>query len=148
MSGFAADHSFLYFKGLEKNVPTGVIVLSNLNQKILDKRLKRKSVYQLIYTVVLQIPFGLVATYGQIAKIVGGCTPRMVGYAMAALNRGADVPWQRVINHKGRISARKSGPGDIIQRKLLEMEGVEFDGNDGIDLKKFRWMGPAGLKVK
>ncbi len=100
----------------------------------------------MIYAVVLQIPFGQVATYGQIAKIVGGCTPRMVGYAMAALDRGADVPWQRVINHKGRISARKSGPGGIIQRKLLEMEGIEFDGNGGLDLKKFRWKGPAGIE--
>jgi len=121
-------------------------VLPNLNQKIFDKRLKSKSIYQLIYAIVLQIPFGQVATYGQIAKIVGGCTPRMVGYSMAALNRGDDIPWQRVINHKGRISARKSGPGGIIQRKLLEMEGIEFDGNGGLDLKKFRWKGPAGIE--
>jgi methylated-DNA-protein-cysteine methyltransferase related protein len=108
--------------------------------------IKSKSVYQLIYAVVLQIPFGQVATYGQIAKIVGGCTPRMVGYAMAALHRGDDVPWQRVINHKGRISDRKSGPGDIIQRKILEMEGIEFDDNGGIDLKKFRWKRPIGIE--
>ena len=122
-------------------------MLSYLNEKFIDKRLKRKSIYQLIYAAVSQIPLGQVATYGQIAKIVGGCTPRMVGYAMAALHRGGDVPWQRVINHKGRISERKSGPGDIIQRKLLEMEGLEFDGNGGIELKKFRWKGPGGNKA-
>ncbi len=68
-----------------------------------DQGVENKTPYEKIYQVVRKIPLGKVATYGQIAKIVDRCTPRMVGYAMAA-SKGADVPWQRVINYKGEIS--------------------------------------------
>jgi len=97
------------------------------------------SLYKKIYDVVRQIPPGKVATYGQIAKIVGKCTARMVGYAMAALPWGAEVPWQRVINYKGEISPRAHGNGSLRQRRLLEKERVRFDSRGRVDLKKVRW---------
>ena len=56
------------------------------------------------YAVVRQIPAGKVASYGQIAEIVGDCTARVVGYAMAAAPD--DVPWQRVVNAQGKVSPR------------------------------------------
>jgi methylated-DNA-protein-cysteine methyltransferase-like protein len=86
--------------------------------------------YPKIYALVRQIPSGKVASYGQISKIVGGCSARMVGYAMSALKSTKemeDVPWQRVINSQGKCSAFGDGIGDSIQRRLLEEEGVEFD---------------------
>ena len=97
------------------------------------------SVYQRIYEIVRGIPRGKVATYGQIAKIVGRCTPRMVGYAMAALPQGADVPWHRVVNHKGEVSPRADGFGHDVQRALLEAEGVNFSPSGRIDLKTRQW---------
>lgn len=100
------------------------------------------SLYEQIYEVVRQVPPGKVATYGQIAKIVGYCTPRMVGYAMAALPHGMEVPWQRVINHKGEISTRSRGDGALRQRRLLRAEGIRFDRKGRINLKKVRWPGP------
>jgi methylated-DNA-protein-cysteine methyltransferase related protein len=96
--------------------------------------------YAKIYEVIRQIPEGKVATYGQIAGIVGRCTPRMVGYALAALPAGRDVPWHRVINTKGEISRRSGGDGEIRQRKRLEAEGIRFDGKGRLDLKKVRWV--------
>jgi methylated-DNA-protein-cysteine methyltransferase-like protein len=98
--------------------------------------------YEQIYEAVRRIPPGKVATYGQIAKIVGRCTARMVGYAMAALPAGFRVPWQRVINHKGEISARSRGDGALRQRRLLQKEGVRFDRHGRVNLKKVRWTGP------
>ena len=98
--------------------------------------------YERIYNVVRQIPVGKVATYGQIAKIVDRCAARMVGYAMAALPFNVDVPWQRVISHRGEISRRSHGDGSLRQRKLLEAEGIQFDKRGRIDLKKGRWAGP------
>jgi alkylated DNA nucleotide flippase Atl1 len=98
--------------------------------------------YEYIYEVVRRIPKGRVATYGQVAKIVGRCTPRMVGYAMAALPRGSNVPWQRVINHKGEISIRSRGDGAFRQRRLLQKEGVRFDSKSRVNLKKVRWNTP------
>ena len=58
----------------------------------------------------------------------------MVGYAMASLTE-EDVPWQRIVNAQGGISPRAGGDGALIQRKLLEAEGVVFEANGRIDLK-------------
>lgn len=100
-------------------------------------------IYERIYMVVRQIPPGKVATYGQVAAIVGNSTARMVGYAMAALPYGTDVPWQRVINSQGKVSPRQSGNGSARQRQLLEAEGVRFElPNERIDFNKFGWPGP------
>jgi methylated-DNA-protein-cysteine methyltransferase-like protein len=98
--------------------------------------------YEKIYHLVRQIPPGKVATYGQIAKIVDRCTARMVGYAMSALPSNIDVPWQRVINHRGEISRRSHGDGSLRQRKLLEEERIGFDPKGRVDLKKVLWAGP------
>ena len=100
--------------------------------------------YTRIYDMVNRIPPGKVTTYGRIAQLVGGCTARMVGYAMAALKRGTapDVPWQRVINAKGKISVHGDGFGNAMQRTLLEDEGVIFDADDRVDFAQFGWPGP------
>ena len=45
--------------------------------------------YDIIYSVVRQIPAGKVATYGQISRIVGRCSAQMVGFALAALANSA-----------------------------------------------------------
>jgi len=97
--------------------------------------------YARIYAQVCAIPRGRVSTYGGIAKLVG-CGPRQVGYAMAALPTGSKVPWQRVINHKGKISCRSHSSGANGQRARLMAEGVFFDRKGQIDLKRFGWPTP------
>jgi methylated-DNA-protein-cysteine methyltransferase related protein len=104
--------------------------------------LENAPVYERIYAVVRQIPPGQVATYGQIAGIVGGCTARMAGYAMAALPFDTDVPWQRVINAQGKVSPRSGGQGGALQRQILEEEGVQFDSRDRVDFDQVGWPGP------
>ncbi len=99
-------------------------------------------VYGRVLEVVREIPFGRVATYGQIAMIVGDCTPRMVGYCLASLDDGQDVPWHRVINRQGKISPRGVGLGAQVQRELLLQEGVEFGQSDRISFRQFGWMDP------
>lgn len=94
--------------------------------------------YQRIYAAVRRIPRGKVASYGQIARLVGRCTPRMVGYAMAAVTEDS-IPWHRVINSQGKISPRRGGDGEAVQRALLEAEGVMFDGRDRVDWKTVGW---------
>lgn len=105
----------------------------------------QESLYERIYDMVRRIPTGRVTTYGRIARLVGGCSARMVGYAMAALRdgRAPDVPWQRVLNAKGEISLR--GMGKSMQRAILEDEGVEFDADGRVDLSHFGWFGPDAL---
>ena len=102
----------------------------------------RSPVYRRILDTVRQIPYGQVATYGQVALIVGDCTPRMVGYCLASLDFDSDVPWQRVINYQGRVSPRSTGHGSQLQRELLMEEGVVFDHQGRISFRKFGWMEP------
>jgi methylated-DNA-protein-cysteine methyltransferase-like protein len=90
---------------------------------------------------VRQIPSGKVATYGQVAAIVGDCTARMVGYAMAACSD--DVPWQRVINAQGKVSPRADSWGTEVQRLRLEEEGIVFDADHKVNLAQVRWSGPS-----
>jgi methylated-DNA-protein-cysteine methyltransferase related protein len=100
--------------------------------------------YDLIYAAVRQIPYGKVASYGQIAAIVNRCSAQMIGFALAALansDAATDVPWQRVINAEGKISPHGFGVGSGMQRSLLESEGVEFSLENTIDFEKFGWLG-------
>jgi methylated-DNA-protein-cysteine methyltransferase-like protein len=108
-----------------------------------------------VYELVRTIPAGRVATYGQIARLVPlmegvdpgaylRLSPRWVGGAMAACPD--DVPWQRVINSQGKISPRP-GFGVLVQRKLLEDEGVAFDERERVDLERYGWQpDPAWLR--
>lgn len=98
--------------------------------------------YESIYRLVRQVPPGRVITYGQVAKIVGGCSAQMVGFAMAALQEGTDIPWQRVINAKGRISPHGFGYGSALQRQLLEEEGIVFRPDNSMDLDTYGWLPP------
>ena len=94
--------------------------------------------HELIWKAVSRVPRGCVATYGQIARVVGmDGQPRLVGYALHALRAGSNVPWQRVINARGRISL--GGSTARRQRQLLEEEGIVFSVSGRIDLKKYGW---------
>lgn len=92
--------------------------------------------FELIYALVRRIPAGRVTTYSRIAR-QSGCTARTVGFALAALPDGHDVPWQRVINSQGKVSPRRNGNGDLVQRLLLEAEGVTFDRLGRVDLGRY-----------
>ncbi len=62
------------------------------------------------------------------------------GDAMAGLSFDSDVPWHRVIHHRGRISPR-AGIGSELQRQRLEEEGVILSQDGSIDLGQYRWKG-------
>jgi methylated-DNA-protein-cysteine methyltransferase-like protein len=100
-----------------------------------------------VYAVVRWVPWGYVATYGQIARLLGQPhAARTVGWAMRGLSEGSDVPWHRVVNAAGRIII--SDPqGAVEQRRLLEAEGVAFDACGRIDLERFGWVGPSELEI-
>lgn len=98
--------------------------------------------FEQVYRVVRLVPPGRVATYGQIAALLGQPhAARTVGWAMHALPAGSDVPWHRVINAQGRISI--SGKGQVADRQQsrLESEGVVFDSNGRVDLRIYQWEG-------
>jgi len=100
------------------------------------------SLYERVYSVVARIPSGRVATYGQIAAIVGNCSARVIGYALAATPDDRSIPWQRVINSRGEVSIRQDGAASGRQRDLLEAEGVRFDAKGRVDFSVAAWDGP------
>ena len=101
----------------------------------------KSPLYQQIHELIRLIPSGKVATYGQIAEIVGGCTARTVGYAASTIPVDSEIPWQRVINYKGKISSRNRVSVELLQQELLEGEGIQFDSLGKTNLKYYRWNG-------
>lgn len=100
------------------------------------------SFYDQIYETVRRIPRGSVASYGQIARLLGKPrAARAVGWALHNLPEGSDIPWQRVINAQGIISHDAHGPGGAIQRAMLEEEGVFFDERGRVDMEVYGWPG-------
>lgn len=98
------------------------------------------ALYERIYLVAEQIPFGAVASYGDVAAVVGGgCEARVVGDALGSMPEAwaARVPWQRIVSRTGAISTR-----GLQQRELLEREGVPFDDAGNVVMVRCRWAGP------
>jgi methylated-DNA-protein-cysteine methyltransferase-like protein len=101
--------------------------------------------YDLIYAVVRQIPYGQVATYGQVAELAGLIgKPRVVGYALYRVTAADEIPWHRVINAKGEVSRSPHRNGtDYLQQSLLEDEGIKFDAAGKLNLERYRWIADA-----
>jgi methylated-DNA-protein-cysteine methyltransferase-like protein len=97
--------------------------------------------FEQVYALVRCIPPGRVASYGQIARLLGQPhAARTVGWALRGLPEGSGVPWHRVVNAAGRISL-PNPQGAVEQRRLLEAEGVVFDPGDRVDVDRFGWDG-------
>jgi len=97
-----------------------------------------------VYDMVRQVPCGMVATYGQIAKLVGEPRrTRYVGYALHVNPEPGDIPCHRIVFADGRLAEGFAFGGPEVQRALLEDEGVAFLANGRVDLRASRW--PAGL---
>ena len=100
---------------------------------------KSGNTFEAIYDMVKQIPRGKVATYGQIAELVGNRRlSRVVGYALHVNPDPAHIPCHRVVNRFGEVSRAFAFGGENRQITLLEAEGVEFkDGH--VDMERFQW---------
>jgi len=104
-----------------------------------------------VWAAVALIPHGRLATYGQIAELIGawGCA-RQVGWALRRLPLPSEIPWHRVVNAQGRIAMSLGREGsDWMQRELLLAEGIPVDAEGRLPLARFRWRvqelpGPQG----
>lgn len=93
-----------------------------------------------VYQIVRQIPPGRVATYGQVAALAGAPgAHRACGSALRHLIEGEDVPWHRVLNAQGKASSVGDPVRPLLQRRLLEGEGVRFSRGGRCDLEVFGW---------
>lgn len=102
------------------------------------------SFFKNVYEAVQLIPRGKVATYGQIARMIGAPrSSRAVGYALHANPRPGVIPCHRVVNREGRLAPAFAFGGPEIQAQLLESEGVEVGEDFIVDLEKYLWQ-PSG----
>lgn len=102
--------------------------------------MNRSDLYQKIYEIVADIPEGRVATYGQIAWMAGRPNaPRVVGYVMSRVPAELNLPCHRVVNRLGELAPNHVFGGEVLQRKLLEAEGITFLESGRIDMKKCQW---------
>lgn len=90
-----------------------------------------------ILSVVAEIPEGKVATYGQIARLIGrDKNARLIGKVLGMAEKYGEYPCHRVVNHAGRLV-----PGWPYQGVLLQQEGVELKDSRHVDLKQYQWDG-------
>lgn len=109
------------------------------------KNVRNKNFFQAVYTLMEQIPYGRVSTYGQLAALISSPrAARVVGWALHQLDN-EPLPWHRVINSRGEISTKCETHTQVTQKRLLEKEGVKVELKNGvytIDLKKYLWKPP------
>lgn len=106
-----------------------------------------KELAQLILQVVALIPYGKVATYGQIAKMAG--LPKHARLVGRVLQQVEDkyLPWHRVINSQGKISLSKlDAQGDNLQIVKLQAENIVVNAGK-INLKLYQWDGEISKVV-
>ena len=97
-------------------------------------KLNENFIYEIL-SVVEEIPEGCVASYGQIAKLIGrDKNSRLVGKVLSRAEWYGEYPCHRVVNRVGRTA-----PGWWEQRLLLEDEGVQFKKNGCVDMKNYQW---------
>lgn len=93
----------------------------------------------------MKIPYGKVATYGQIAAYAGNPRwSRVVGFALHVNPDPEHIPCYRVVNRMGEVSSAFAFGGENRQVELLEAEGVRFLENGRVDMEHFLWDGLEG----
>lgn len=91
-----------------------------------------------VYTFLMTIPRGKVATYGKIAAHLGNVRlARAVGTIRHNNPDPACYPCHRVVNSRGQVSSNFAFGGGDAQRKLLEQEGIVFSPDGRIDLAEY-----------
>jgi O-6-methylguanine DNA methyltransferase len=110
-------------------------------------RKKKSDFFDRVYDIVAKIPKGKVTTYGAIAEVCGTkASARTVGWALNGTIESG-LPCHRVVNRFGALTG-KVHFGDInLMEELLRSEGVEFDDDNCVILKKYLWI-PKKLNPK
>jgi methylated-DNA-protein-cysteine methyltransferase-like protein len=97
--------------------------------------------FECVWSIAAKIPRGKVTTYGTIARALGSPgAARTVGWAMRATPAGLGVACHRVVNARGKLSPEDVFGGPDVQRSLLESEGVTFDVQGRVDMKRHLWI--------
>ncbi len=81
----------------------------------------------IVYTLLQLVPMGYVVTYSLLARLAG-TSPRAIGAYMRSNKRPIIVPCHRVVKSDGSLGGYSAG-GPRVKKKLLQLEGVAFEGD-------------------
>ena len=96
--------------------------------------------YARIWDTIARIPYGCVASYGQVAELAGYVRrPRLTAQALRQVPIDREIPWFRVINAQGRIAIAAGTAAHREQQRRLQAEGVRFNRSGRVDLARYRW---------
>jgi methylated-DNA-protein-cysteine methyltransferase related protein len=128
-------------RAVAARIDAAIIIASSGSWAIMqESETTRIEIAEQVWQVIVMIPKGTVATYGQIAALAGlPGGARSVGRILSKLPAGSRIPWHRVVNASGGISLPQGSVGHSRQRIRLEKEGVLFNKSGRIPLRQFRW---------
>ena len=111
------------------------LAAENFKNEVKMKRVLDEDLIYEILSVVAEIPEGCVATYGQIARLIGReKNARLVGRVLSRAEYYGQYPCHRVVNHAGRMA-----PGWAEQAELLRREGVPLKDAFHVEINRCRW---------
>lgn len=109
---------------------------------------KKQDFFDKVYDLVAKIPKGKVTTYGLLAEACGiKSAARTVGWALNGAS-ASNLPCHRVVNRFGELTGRVHFGDPTLMENLLKSEGVLFDEEGCIDMKKHLWVPPKVLSKK
>ncbi|MEJ2617568.1 MAG: MGMT family protein [Ignavibacteriaceae bacterium] len=111
------------------------------------KKIKKQDFFSNVYKIVAKIPYGRVATYGDIAEACGiRSSARTVGWALNGAKESG-LPCHRVVNRFGALTGKMHFGSPDLMKDLLQSEGIEFDKDDCVILEKYLWK-PKHIRKK
>jgi O-6-methylguanine DNA methyltransferase len=103
------------------------------------KKKKKKDFFDKVYEIIAEIPYGKVATYGNIAEACGiRSSARTVGWALNGA-KDSGLPCHRVVNRFGALTGKLHFGSPDLMEELLRSEGVEFDKDGCVKLDQYLW---------
>jgi O-6-methylguanine DNA methyltransferase len=118
------------------------------NNKTRKSKSKKEDFFDRVYKIVAKIPYGMVATYGDIAESCGiRSSARTVGWALNG-TKDSGLPCHRVVNRFGALTGRNHFGDFNLMEDLLRSEGVEFLKDGCVNLEKHLWKPAKRSKEK
>jgi len=107
--------------------------------KLKSRKKNKNDFFDKVYKIVRKIPFGKVATYGDIAEACGiRSSARTVGWALNGAKESG-IPCHRVVNRFGALTGKLHFGSPDIMEDLLRSEGIEFTSEGCVNLEKHLW---------
>jgi len=134
---------------LARSVNGFVNAVGNLPVILIQYSSDTTSFFERVYTVVRQVPYGRVTSYGAIAAFIGARgSARMVGWAMNAAHSLSDVPAHRGVNRTGMLTGKHHFGGTNLMQQLLESEGILVQNDQVTHFKEHFWDPTKALSSK